>query len=184
MDEDKQEEVIDSNNNDDGTEEPNNTPEESETPEAPEKPEPKTNEELAELRNELGLPDSATPKEVLTKIKELRAQKAHFQKKSVKKDIPKTSNTEERLELIAAGLKRELVDQLEVIARGQGITLNEAKESSMGKVLIEDYDHKARERKAQLGASKGSPAAPDENWKTRDEHKAQFKKQLQSKGVK
>lgn len=111
-----------------------------------------------------------------------RAKKAEEELKALKANPPIKSDPQlsEELKLIARGLSDEAIDKAKVIAKGAGITLQEAIKDPLFLIYQADLVEKEKKEKAKLGASKGSGESQEETLikpeMTRDEHKKAFEK--------
>ena len=111
-----------------------------------------------------------------------RAKKAEEELKVLKANPPIKSDPQlsDELKLIARGLSDEEIDKAKVIAKGAGITLQEAIKDPLFLIYQADLKEKERKEKAKLGASKGSGESEDESpikpEMTREEHQKAFKK--------
>ena len=112
---------------------------------------------------------------------ELKALKAEAQEPTEKKAQPTLSNSLSREEaiLIAEGMKEDDLNKLQVIARGAGISLLEAKEDPLFASYYSNVMKERKSEKAKLGASKGSTIKQEtpsfSNGLSRDEHIALWK---------
>ena len=133
-------------------------------------------EDTVALQEKLDLAEKA--KSQLT----ARAKKAEEELKALKANPPIKSDPQlsEELKLIARGLSDEEIDKAKVIAKGAGITLQEAIKDPLFLVYQADLKEKERKEKAKLGASKGSGESQDESLikqdMPRDEHQKVFNK--------
>lgn len=114
-----------------------------------------------------------------------RAKKAEEELKALKAK-PQVENKindpqlSDELKLIARGLSDEEIEQVKVIAKGKGITLNEAVKDTLFTIFQADLKEKERKEKARLGASKGSGESSEEpmvkSGMTKEEHQKVFQK--------
>lgn len=103
------------------------------------------------------------PEELKKRINELEGQKNYYQSqyKKVKESAgsEKSDNvpTRDEMFLIAQGYSEEDLAQLNVIAKGKGISLKEAKKDLLFTSYKGQTQAEETKSKAQLGASGGSP---------------------------
>lgn len=69
---------------------------------------------------------------------------------------PANTPTREEIFLVAQGFNEEDLQQLHALAKGLGTSLNEAKENPLFQAYLEKKEKEKRDKRAQLGASKGS----------------------------
>lgn len=96
--------------------------------------------------------------------------------------VPQTINNQlpEELKLIAKGLSDEDIEQAKVIAKGKGISLQDAIKDPLFEAHQKVEREKARREEARLGASKGSGQVEKETFRsgmTDAEHKELWRKQ-------
>lgn len=122
----------------------------------------------------------------LTKAEFTKLKRQAIAYKSQKEGSPterKTNSSDinkDELYLIAEGFKKKDIEQLAVIAKGSGVSLEEARSSDLFKLYQEKQQAEARKAKAQLGVSYGSgfnPGGPAiKPGMTEAEHKAVWAK--------
>lgn len=106
--------------------------------------------------------EDETEDEVDWKARAIKAEKLLVKnKQKAKKEKPQvTSNpaslTREEAALIASGMSLEEVDMLGSLAKAQGVTLSEARDSELFVAYQEKKQREAKAAKAKLGASSGS----------------------------
>ncbi len=88
---------------------------------------------------------------------------------------------QDELKLIARGLSDEEIEQAKVIAKGKGVSLQEAVKEPLFVIFQEDLKEKQKRESAKLGASKGSSETQEEvtgveSGSTREDHQKAFKK--------
>lgn len=115
-----------------------------------------------------------------------RAKKAEDELKKLKESKTESHITnpdpyfEERIELLATGIPRKVLDEAQSIAKGKGITLTKAMEEPIVQTFQADLKEKERKEKAKLGASKGSGESQNESLVTegmsREDHQKAFEK--------
>lgn len=115
-----------------------------------------------------------------------RAKKAEAQAKELKNQPNNKSNENESLSqddvislanLVASGVKTEVLNEAREQAKYRGISLQEALEIPSVKAYQEKLDKEETKENAQLGASnRGTPADEFRNVKSREEHKKLFEK--------
>lgn len=92
---------------------------------------------------------------------------------------PDTISREEVV-LLTQGYDDEDLKRLNIVAKGSGVSLSEAKSDPMFVAYLEQKKEEQRKKKAQLGASKGSGTTKQEDDFNRpltdEEHKALWKK--------
>lgn len=106
-------------------------------------------EELRKLRSE-----NAKLVEIIKRRKEREAQAKPTQTQTISK--PSNSITRDEAVLFAQGFSEEDVDYLNVVAKGTGLPLKEAKEHPIFSAYLEKLESEKRNKKASMGASKGS----------------------------
>lgn len=106
-------------------------------------------EELRKLRSE-----NAKLVEIIKRRKEREAQAKPTQTQTINK--PSNSITRDEAVLFAQGFSEEDVDYLNVVAKGTGLPLKEAKEHPIFSAYLEKLESEKRNKKASMGASKGS----------------------------
>jgi len=130
-------------------------------------------DEVAKLRSE-----NKKLVEIIKRRKEREAQAPQ----ETKQTINKTNNTISRDEaiLFAQGFSEEDVDHLNLVAKGAGLSLKDAKEHPLFVSYMEKQDMEKKARKASMGASKGSSATKkvDLSNLSEEEHKAIWFKTL------
>lgn len=115
-----------------------------------------------------------------------RAKKAEAEVKELRAKAQEAKSTPsvdpDELRLIAKGLSDEEIEKARIIAKGQGITLQEALKDSMFLVFQKDFKEQQRKERAKLNASKGSGQADDETLvkpdMKREEHIDVWRKSL------
>lgn len=111
-----------------------------------------------------------------------RHKRKQSEAKEVKpQSVPQTINNQfpEELKLIAKGLSDEDIEQAKVIAKGKGISLQDAIKDPLFEAHQKVEREKARREEARLGASKGSGQSEKETFRpgmTDEEHKELWKK--------
>lgn len=107
---------------------------------------------------------------------------ANKNQKDSKPQITTTPDLSDELKLIARGLSDEEIDQAKVVAKGKGVSLQEAIKDPLFVTYQENLKEKQRKENARLGASRGSGESEDETPvkpdMTREEHQKAFKKVL------
>lgn len=106
-------------------------------------------EELRKLRSE-----NVKLVEIIKRRKEREAQAKPTQTQTISK--PSNSITRDEAVLFAQGFSEEDVDYLNVVAKGTGLSLKEAKEHPIFSAYLEKLESEKRNKKASMGASKGS----------------------------
>ena len=131
------------------------------------------NDEVAKLRSE-----NKKLVEIIKRRKEREAQAPQ----ETKQTINKTNNTISREEaiLFAQGFSEEDVDHLNLVAKGSGLSIKEAREHPLFVSYMEKQDMEKKARKASMGTSKGSSATKkvDLSLLSDDEHKEVWLKAL------
>lgn len=147
--------------------------------------------------------DESQPELDVDKLKETnsklyaRAKQAEKDKKELlerikaleNKDVPSTTNNQnfvsrEDLDLAilktAKGYDDEEIEQLQVISKGKGISLIQAQEDALFKLLIDKKTAERKAAKAKLGASNGSSQTQVKKIKemSREEHMAYVKEMM------
>lgn len=114
-------------------------------------------EETTDLASELEKKNKILS-QVLARAKRAEEEVKKFKSLNETKAQPKINNTLSREEaiLIAEGMKVEDLDQLQVIAKGKGIGLLEAKSDPLFASYYESVTKQRKSEAAKLGASKGS----------------------------
>lgn len=110
----------------------------------------------------------------------LRALTGDSTEEKVQNRTEQTGLSREEAILFARGLTEEAVNQIDKIAKIEGISKLEAAEGDYFKTWKKTQEEKAKSEKAQLGTSKGSPRTPEKKGLstpglTRDEHMELFK---------
>ena len=113
----------------------------------------------------------------------IRAEKAEAKAKAPKapskeenrNDYP---DVDERI-LKANGMPDELLKELKAIAKAREVSLIDAQDDSLFKLVKQNYEQETKTREASLGSSKGSGSATAKKTAntpglSRDEHKAMF----------
>jgi len=125
-------------------------------------------DEVAKLRSE-----NKKLVEIIKRRKEREAQAPQEQKQTI--TIKQTNNAISREEaiLFAQGYTEEDVDHLNLVAKGAGLSLKDAKDHPLFVSYMEKQDMEKKARKASMGTSKGSSAVkkPDLSKLSDDEHK-------------
>lgn len=106
-------------------------------------------DEVAKLRSE-----NKKLIEIIKRRKEKEAQAKPTQTQTISK--PSNSITRDEAVLFAQGFSEEDVDYLNVVAKGTGLPLKEAKEHPIFSAYLEKLESEKRNKKASMGASKGS----------------------------
>lgn len=113
------------------------------------------------------------------RLKELEGQKNYYQEqykklkeKGEEKEEPKYL-TREEAKFIAQGMSDEDLDQLNAVAQGKGISLNEAKDDPLFKAYESSKEQESKSEKGQLGPSTASPQSGG-GTSTREEHMKRF----------
>jgi len=125
--------------------------------------------------------------EVYKRMKKAEAEAKELKKKI--KDLEQNSQTNQaqsidpdELKLIAKGLSDEEIAQAKIVAKGLDKPLSEAIKHDLFLTFQKDIKEKEKREKANLGASKGSGQqetnTPYRQKSTRDEHMAQWKKDM------
>jgi uncharacterized protein YllA (UPF0747 family) len=119
---------------------------------------------------------TARAKKAEDQLKALKP-KVETEAKEVKQDYP---DVDERI-LKANGMSDELLKELKVIAQARGVSLIDAQNDSLFKLVKQNFEQEIKAKEASLGSSRGSGNAtvkktPSSPGLTRDEHKAFFKK--------
>lgn len=131
------------------------------------------NDEVTKLRSE-----NKKLVEIIKRRKEREAQAPQ----ETKQTINKTNNTISREEaiLFAQGFSEEDVDHLNLVAKGSGLSIKEAREHPLFVSYMEKQDMEKKARKASMGTSKGSSATKkvDLSLLSDDEHKEVWLKAL------
>lgn len=131
------------------------------------------NDEVTKLRSE-----NKKLVEIIKRRKEREAQAPQ----ETKQTINKTNNTISREEaiLFAQGFSEEDVDHLNLVAKGSGLSIKEAREHPLFVSYMEKQDMEKKARKASMGTSKGSSTTKkvDLSNLSEDEHKAVWFKTL------
>lgn len=107
-------------------------------------------------------------------LKQTKAQDSQPKKVNIN-NKEKDYLTREEAILIAKGLDESALDNLKVIAKGKGISLLEAQKDPMFEAFNAKLEEANKQKKAQLGASKGSGLQRPEKSvaeMTPEEHKA------------
>jgi hypothetical protein len=164
-------------NNEDTENQDSSTPED--VGEASQNNQPDIEDRLAELEQEI-----AKQREI-AENQRIRAEKAEAKAKATPK--PKTNeddkndypDVDERI-LKAGGMPDELLKELKAIAKARDVTLIDAQNDSLFKLVKENYEQELKSKEASLGSSKGSGNAvakksPSTPGLSRDEHKAMWK---------
>lgn len=151
------------------------------------------------------LDDAEHPEVSSDKVREILAQKKHWREKALKeaenrkkleleleKLKPKVEAKEvqtpnfitkdeyqEGILRTSKGYSDEDITVLNVVAKGKGITLFQAEQDNLFKQHIERKAEEERRAKAQLGASRGSPASGAKKApETREEHEALWRERM------
>lgn len=99
---------------------------------------------------------------------------------SPQKEINNDPPLSEELKLIARGLSDEVIEKAKIIAKGNGISLQDALKDEMLIAFQAQVAERKKKEDAKLGASKGSGESQEESGikpdMTRDEHMKVFKK--------
>jgi hypothetical protein len=125
------------------------------------------NDEVAKLRSE-----NKKLVEIIKRRKEREAQAPQETKQTINK-INNTISREEAI-LFAQGFSEEDVDHLNLVAKGSGLSIKEAREHPLFVSYMEKQDMEKKARKASMGTSKGSSTTKkvDLSNLSEDEHKA------------
>ena len=113
-------------------------------------------------------------KEARMRLKELESKASINNKSFVSKedlDLAIIKNSK--------GYDDETIEQLQVISKGKGISLIQAQEDSLFKLLLEKKEREVKETQAKLGSSKGASSTQSQKISemTREEHMA-FAKEM------
>lgn len=156
----KDEEVIDSQ--DDTTEEVAKTAEESKD---------ETEQEFTD-----------SEKKLFARAKKAEAEAKEAKKKLAEAELNKTNQSSsansDELRLIAKGFSDEAIEQASAIAKGKGISLNEAIKDPLFIAYQASVKEQEKKDKAKLGAARGSSQVEETKIKpdmSRDEHKEAWK---------
>jgi hypothetical protein len=106
-------------------------------------------DELRKLRSE-----NAKLVDIIKRRKERENQSKASQ--TINSPSPANTPTREEIFLVAQGFNEDDLQQLNALAKGLGTSLNEAKENPLFQAYLEKKEKDKRDKKAQLGASKGS----------------------------
>ena len=121
-------------------------------------------------------------KRLYARAKEAEAElkKLKVQPKSQVPNVQAQNNYETDLLKVAKGYDDELLGQLSVIAKGKGVSLINAQEDPMFKLILDKREQESKKEKAKLGASKGSAQFKPVETKgmSRDEHRQWAKEQM------
>lgn len=117
------------------------------------------------------------PEELKKKIKELEGTKNYYQsqykklkdKKPEQEDKSGDVPTREEVFLVSKGYSEEDLNQMNVIAKGKGISLKETEEDPLFKAYKSNVEQEDKSQKAQVGASTGSKMENTGN--TKEDHK-------------
>lgn len=125
----------------------------------------------------------ARAKEAEAELKRLRSQP-----KAEAKSVPSTNNTNfvsrEDLDLAILqtknGYDEELIDNLKVISKGKNVSLIQAQEDPLFKLMLEKKEQEMRKAQATLGASRGSTSTTSKKVSemSREEHMAYVREQM------
>lgn len=141
-------------------------------------------EETTDLASELEKKNKILS-QVLARAKRAEEEVKKFKSLNETKAQPKINNTLSREEaiLIAEGMKVDDLNQLQVIAKGKGVSLLEAKEDPLFTSYYEKVIKERKSEAAKLGASKGSGQVQNKpNFNqvglSEEEHKRLWKESL------
>lgn len=129
--------------------------------------------------------------EAQAKAKQIEADKAKIEadlaaeRNKPKPEVevkPGPQSDPEELRLMARGLSDELIEEAKSIAKGKGISLQEALKTKAFILIKENLEEEERKERAKLGASNGSNPSDEAPLVTpnmsREDHMAAFKKRL------
>ncbi len=153
---------------------PNETVEETvETP-------AETTEETLETESEVDVEKvQATNKKLFERAKKAEAEVKLLKSKTAPAQASSSVDIDERI-IKSQGMSDELLKQLRKVAQVTGVSLIEAQTDSLFVAMKDKFDKEQKQKKAALGASRGSGSpAPRKDFKTKgltaDEHKAMVK---------
>lgn len=120
--------------------------------------------------------------QILARAKKAEAELKELKKAPAEPHISNDPQLSDELKLIARGLSDEEIEKAKVIAKGNGINLQEAIKDELFLSYQKDLKEKKKREDAKLGASKGSGESKDDTLikedMTREEHMKAVKKVL------
>ena len=133
------------------------------------------NDEVAKLRSE-----NKKLVEIIKRRKERETQSHQSAQTQTINTNQAQPITRDEAVLFAQGYSEEDVDYLNVVAKGTGLSMKEAKEHPIFAAYIEKLDKEKKAKRASLGTSKGSTIQKEVSLagKTAEEHKAIWKERM------